>query len=1609
MPIDAAPQCPREVRVKLRHRPPTVSAFIRAFRPLLAPTTEPPRLSTAHPIRRAFQAHGTATARHWLLSIVLTITISVLFCYQAIFQADSSAAAGLRNLPKHVWTSTTQVEGERPADVVVRQVWIHGDYMDAIKLPVLREALQVQQALINGGFESAKANVPYTDQDLLARSQSGCLAAGPGENWGWHSPLMYWNCSLSALEHDPNLLETINARTRTHTPLNITLRPSTVFAGKSFSHTKLCAADALVITLFDQTNSTVGDVWNARARHLAEEISPDWTVFPSDGQVMHSRLFEFTFKPMTLNDDLFLAASYLITAAYVIWKMKQLRAVKSWFGLLVTICVKMTICVIASFTLCTYLGIDLARIPRPWFPGVVFCFGLGNIFRLINVVLETPPEMPPHQRIGNALGEVGHLSLAIAFQNLALLYFCSRFVAPWVADFCVFAAVTLVFDLVFHLTFFVAVLSVDVQRMELSDSLDRIDFNQNRTVAIFSIILAINWHFFDSSGKQLSLTTLRQSLTSRRQKRAVDATWSPPPINQARTPADWLRLQDHNTARELFSFIKPGAQTFTARIYNPILVVAKGAYGRDRPQPPSSLMEGLRRFAHGHAFPVALMVVMLIATVTLLMNYLLWNGLPAAPEETNEEDNELSVKTLPAPQNLDVAQLAACPKGHLASVSLDRSTALWLQGRGGYLHATLQTAVMKPKLWPIYSTAMDDGGSMLAICGQTGQIGLWDIPASRFLMFPQIDIRGQVPMLFAFVTLKTRTDVDRLYLIVVIPDGHLTKLEARTGIHHTRRISPSSILCSSIYTSGKDDTSLVFVTKPGEVHILSLKENNYTSEVVAGLDPGPPPGSNPAKIRCIHGVPSLGLIFALRDEEAEIFDFASRALVHAFQIGHIRPHSFRVLHSVRRVCQCGAPAVNSLSVAYAEQDTNHMMMQTFCLDDKMSSQMCLGKPLDREKHRCRGLECAKETIHSVEPAGSWESTDVLSVIGIRRREQSPTPSSTSSSGEDDQQGVDAGALASAIKQRAQRQGSPSASKFADKAFIRHDCVESSIGDTDGWEAWTLSTTGDFRSRPLTPDDVDDEATVPYEEELFVAAPGPTVRLGKRSIAVGFGNTVKVITLGKESLDGLTKVQSGAMDTGLGSYKWRARKDNGRKVQTGEVERAHAHATQRAAPPWAVQLETAARPLRSPSLFAAQQTLIVAPKYCCLQLYYDNSDSHNSALNLILALRPEWRDSKDTIEFVRFTDGITNTLLKAVNNLPGLSKTEVDDDAILLRAYGKGTDVLIDREKETRSHSLLARHNLAPALYARFENGLLYKYIQGSVCTPADLRRPEVWRGVAQRLGEWHATLPISSISSICPAPAQLTSQHNKRESLAAMATLTPGKPIPNVWTTMQKWILALPIDTTAQSERRDQLMHELDSLTKLLADTPGIGGSNPFVFAHCDLLSGNVIIEPSSSSASASRRSSASSGSDESEAAACVSFIDYEYATPAPASFDIANHFAEWGGFDCDYSAMPTRNIRRAFLREYLRSFSAHQNKSYNESELEELFEQVDRFRGVPGFYWGIWALIQAQISLIEFDYATYAEIRLGEYFAWKKSLDGGKEEDNERMMLREKIWAQEE
>ncbi|RBR06480.1 uncharacterized protein FIESC28_11048 [Fusarium coffeatum] len=406
----------------------------------------------------------------------------------------------------------------------------------------------------------------------------------------------------------------------------------------------------------------------------------------------------------------------------------------------------------------------------------------------------------------------------------------------------------------------------------------------------------------------------------------------------------------------------------------------------------------------------------------------------------------------------------------------------------------------------------------------------------------------------------------------------------------------------------------------------------------------------------------------------------------------------------------------------------------------------------------------------------------------------------------------------------------------------------------------------------------------------------------------------------------------------------------------------------------------------------------------LDLTYDNNESHDSALKLILTLMPDWASEDSNVDFVRFTDGITNTLLKAVNRRPGMSKLDVDRDAILLRAYGHGTAVLIDREREAENHELLMRHGLATQLLARFKNGMMYRYILGKPARAQDLSEPLILSAIARRLAHWHATVPClpdpnhardekhvngngstnGQINGHANGCVNGDSDKSRQEQIDSTA---PGKPPPNVWTTMQKWIFALPTDTEAQREKQALLQAELKVIVQKLSQRPGLG-MNGLVFAHCDLLCANVIIH------------------QEDDAAPTVDFIDYEYATPSPAAFDVANHFAEWAGYDCDYAAVPRQDQRLAFVKEYIKAYFALTGETVDEEEeVRKLMAEVDAYRGVPGFYWGIWSSIQAVISKIDFDYAQYAELRLGEYWAYKAEEDGSRKATDQEMPLREKTW----
>ena len=217
--------------------------------------------------------------------------------------------------------------------------------------------------------------------------------------------------------------------------------------------------------------------------------------------------------------------------------------------------------------------------------------------------------MATELRIANALGDIGPISVAAAAQNLTVLALLSIVVSPGVAAFCAFAAIATLFDAFFLLTFFVAVLSVDIRRLELQDALaarhnkprrkkqspstpqhtwtdallqGRLPFSTRMagTAVTATFVLSLNYHFFERKGAGATIRDVLNLMKSGSGP-LVEDTFAPPPMNASLTPAEWMRMQDFDTAKEVMRLAKPGADSFVIRLFAPLVVVLVSTLGHN--------------------------------------------------------------------------------------------------------------------------------------------------------------------------------------------------------------------------------------------------------------------------------------------------------------------------------------------------------------------------------------------------------------------------------------------------------------------------------------------------------------------------------------------------------------------------------------------------------------------------------------------------------------------------------------------------------------------------------------------------------------------------------------------------------------------------------------------------------------------------------------------------------------------------------------------------------------------------------------------------------------------------------------------------------------------
>ena len=88
----------------------------------------------------------------------------------------------------------------------------------------------------------------------------------------------------------------------------------------------------------------------------------------------------------------------------------------------------------------------------------------------------------------------------------------------------------------------------------------------------------------------------------------------------------------------------------------------------------------------------------------------------------------------------------------------------------------------------------------------------------------------------------------------------------------------------------------------------------------------------------------------------------------------------------------------------------------------------------------------------------------------------------------------------------------------------------------------------------------------------------------------------------------------------------------------------------------------------------------------------------------------------------FTEGYTNTLIGC-----RLREDASREDVVLIRIYGRGTEVMIDRDQERNAMAALHRVGLGSPVYCQFDNGIAYGFQPGHMLNPDSVRQPHMQR------------------------------------------------------------------------------------------------------------------------------------------------------------------------------------------------------------------------------------------------------------------------------------------
>lgn len=399
----------------------------------------------------------------------LTITVSILF---AVVFSLGNYWLKLETDPIKLWVSPSEPamknmeyfennfgEWYRIEQIIVSTP----DDSPILSLPIMHWWFEEEAKL-----QSLNKHVSLDDLCLKPTGESCAIQSFTQYYWGDASRIddQNWKRDLKACTDSP-----VNCLPQFQQPLS----PSLLF-----DNADPLKATAFTVTLLLNNNKTNNHYSNLAIdyEHLIQEWvtelkndNPHLNIDYSTENSLTEELNKSTntdFKVVLISYlTMFLYASIALSGKLPTSKISSF--IKTRFGLALSGIFIVLISVTSSAGLFSMLGLKSTLIIAEVIPFLILAIGIDNIFLLVHeleVVTESSPNLPVEFRVSEAVRRVGPSCFTSAIVQFSMFLLATSVDMPAVKNFAYYSAGAIAFNIVFQMTGFVSILTLDQKRLE---------------------------------------------------------------------------------------------------------------------------------------------------------------------------------------------------------------------------------------------------------------------------------------------------------------------------------------------------------------------------------------------------------------------------------------------------------------------------------------------------------------------------------------------------------------------------------------------------------------------------------------------------------------------------------------------------------------------------------------------------------------------------------------------------------------------------------------------------------------------------------------------------------------------------------------------------------------------------------------------------------------------------------------------------------------------------------------------------------------------------------------------------------------------------------------